>query len=711
MRALGAAAGRRADRPSVAAGLAVLLCAAGACLGGGRVIIENVDRYRVVEPLYECVRVVLAQRGEKHTAAYVQGISGAAFRVTGPCPCAPTCGGVMNTDELVRLLGYEATWLKLYGPGVDLKKATAKAVARVKDEIRAGRAAIVWHAFTAAEWDVVCGFDEQNRRFIGRGSYRGLDRCAEEDEGRTSTCGEICPQLGVILVGGKTGRFGAKAAELAALAEAVRHAHSPADRFLAETDGWPIPWRFRNGLACYDYWIRSFRGGAKRDVNMGDRYCLGVFRSTHRAAGQFMRQMAAKYAAAKPSFERAAGQFAAEADAFDKAYALATSKAPKETVPLRNRRIADFLAAARKSYAGAIDQVESGLRSIDADAAAGARRRPWVRRENGKVWIHGTGELGWDRGRDCTFAGSLDAATKVTDRPCAYTDVMGLTGLAFRVRWANEQTKTKWCPSCPIGEMPDEHDAVTRLIGWKLQTEWVDVKGRDVEKLRKRIVAAIDAGRPVLTYPETMDMGVVYGYADGGRTVLVRDYEAGEGEKQLAIEKLGPMQTYLGGCKEVPPIRFCLRQALETAVRNWKLACHDGGLEGREYWYGEAALGAWIDDLHGYDKLSEEARGGLRGLHGWNLSSLADARRAAVQFLIDWSQLADGKAAEAMRRAAELYGKEAEALGPVVQSGSSGAKRPAWPRQARAKAADALREAKRLEARAIAELEKAAAMK
>ena len=47
------------------------------------VVIEGVDAYRVPEPLFECVRIVLSHRGEDYSTDYIQGISGAAFRIAG----------------------------------------------------------------------------------------------------------------------------------------------------------------------------------------------------------------------------------------------------------------------------------------------------------------------------------------------------------------------------------------------------------------------------------------------------------------------------------------------------------------------------------------------------------------------------------------------------------------------------------------------------
>lgn len=43
-------------------------------------VIEGVDRYRVMDPLFECVRVAVDHRGETYSPACVQGISGSARR-------------------------------------------------------------------------------------------------------------------------------------------------------------------------------------------------------------------------------------------------------------------------------------------------------------------------------------------------------------------------------------------------------------------------------------------------------------------------------------------------------------------------------------------------------------------------------------------------------------------------------------------------------
>ena len=673
-------------------------------------VIDGVDRYRIMDPLFECVRVVLAHRGETCSPAYVAGISGAAFRIAGPCPCAPTCSLAMETQDLVGLLGYEMERLPLCGKGIDPARDVHKLVARVKGEVRAGRPVIVWHAFTNAEWDVVCGFDEAAKQFLGRGSYAGGKDYAAAPETRTSTCVEICPALGAILVGRKTGSFDARAAELDALEEAVRHAHRPRLPIHAAQDARGEVWRFNEGIACYDWWIDSWRRDPKRTPGVGDLYCLGVYRSTHRAAAGFLRELIEKHPKARAHLGTAAEHFTAEADALD-----ACQKLPglswgdkRKPGPDRNARMGSLLEKARDAYAKGIDAVAAALEALDPERAARARRHAAVRRSNGKVWIPGIPPLDWP-GRRNSFAGALSVALKVAEQPYTYAEIMGLTGLAFRVRWANEQTKTKWCPSCPIGEMPDEQAAAARLTGWKLPVEWTEAKGRDNGKLRTRIVAEIDAGRAVLTYPEHWNVATIYGYEDEGRTLLLRDYEHPEGSLRLPAAKLGPMQIYLGTHGQPPSLQAALREALQTAVSHWKRERHHGGLPDREYWYGAAAFDAWIGDLRGFDALPPKAQEDLKGLHGWNFASLHDARQAARKFLSDWRHAVDGPARTALEQAAALYEKEAKLLEPLAKAKEPADGEAPWSPDVRRKDAAALAEARKLEEQAIAKIEQALA--
>lgn len=319
-------------------------------------ILSGVDRYRITEPLFEAVRVTLAFQGETFSPAYIQGISGAAFRIGGICPCAPTCTSAMTTKDLIDLLGYEVKSLALTGEGESRAALAAEMIARAKEQIDAGRPALVWHAFTQYEWDVVCGYDEADHTFLGRGSYLGLDELAKAPQTRTTSC-DICP--GALFVGAMIRPFDAQRAERAALEEAVRHAHAKPN---AEDTG-SGKWVFLEGLGCYERWAADFKSPTKTR-GPGDSYCYGVYRSTHRAAAGFLTEIAVRHPSAQQHLLSAASHFAKEADVLDSGEALLSWGAPEGPDVDRNQRTAELLGAAGSEYAAGIAAIETALASM-----------------------------------------------------------------------------------------------------------------------------------------------------------------------------------------------------------------------------------------------------------------------------------------------------------------------------------------------------------
>jgi hypothetical protein len=71
----------------------------------------------------------------------------------------------------------------------------------VRRSIDAGRPALVWNAFTSMEWDVVCGYDDEEKQFIGRGSYTSWD--AEYDRAPWNRAAEAEISFGAIVIGEK----------------------------------------------------------------------------------------------------------------------------------------------------------------------------------------------------------------------------------------------------------------------------------------------------------------------------------------------------------------------------------------------------------------------------------------------------------------------------------------------------------------------------
>ena len=328
-----------------------------------RVILDGVDHYRICDPAFEGIRVILSYRGEGYSPAYVCGISGAAFRISGPCPCGPSYGQVMWPQELIKLLGYECEHVMLQGEGADPQERLQKVLARVREEIRAGRPVLMFQVFANYEWDVVCGFDDEKSELYGRGSYMGMEEYAQAQQTHPLQSEKGVPLMGAIFIGQKTGQLDARSAELAALKEAVAHAHFASSRCAGTYD------HLAAGLECYDRWIAHYRyilpgheGLVAADINA---WMLSILRTTRRAASQFMLELAPKYPEVSTRLEMAAEHFAREADALDSCFKLFSNRTKEEfQKPESHIRAAAYLRQARAMYALAIDEIARALPKI-----------------------------------------------------------------------------------------------------------------------------------------------------------------------------------------------------------------------------------------------------------------------------------------------------------------------------------------------------------
>jgi RNA polymerase sigma-70 factor (ECF subfamily) len=303
--------------------------------------------------------------------------------------------------------------------------------------------------------------------------------------------------------------------------------------------------------------------------------------------------------------------------------------------------------------------------------------------------------LSWDR--LCTFAGALEAALAATEHPYSYSDIMGLSGLAFRARWWSKDESPHWCPSSAVGEMEEEMAAVEKATGWPLHVEFVNADDSEhMERLTTRFVGSINSGRPVLAYEPDLDMDVVYGYEESGEVLVLRDRAREQEPLKLTPPQLGFMTVFLGEHTAPPRRRDAFVESLRIAIRNWK---RERFAEGPgEYWYGDAALARWISDLGRVDEFSDEERGHLAGVNGFCYVSMIDAREAGVKYLKEHAAELEGRARAALERAAEIYKQEVDLLRTGFDS--KGDLEP--PREI-----EVLSQSRELEAGAIAELEKA----
>jgi len=429
-----------------------------------------------------------------------------------------------------------------------------------------------------------------------------------------------------------------------------------------------------------------------------------------------------------PDFRPGPPEVAQQRELADAVLAAVAQLPPKYRVPLAMfhldglsyKKVADFLDIPLGTAKSLISRAQAKLRAVLTTTAK--ELIPMVQEvfnehklpeEFASKVLENVPVLAWGRGKECTFAGALEAATAPTEHPCKYPEIMGWTGLAFRVRWFAGNDRSRWCASCAVGEMEEEIAAAAKATGWQLRVE-VHMDEPDMSRFAPAIVASIDAGKPVPAYGDTLDVSVIYGYREGGKTLVFRDYHKGEQPHELPVAKLGWLWMFLGEFARPMERREALVEAMRIASHNWRRGT---GRQGPgEYWYGDAALDRWIADLAKVDRLSEADRKQLFFVSWWNFTALIDARKAAVAFLRDNLGVLDGQARQAVARAVAEYEREVKYIGSpeftdndcfVGPRGGKGIEQ--WSADARARERRLLTEVRKFDAAAVGEMEKALA--
>jgi hypothetical protein len=347
--------------------------------------------------------------------------------------------------------------------------------------------------------------------------------------------------------------------------------------------------------------------------------------------------------------------------------------------------------------------------------------RASLQRQSVDLWLGGTPVLRFGEGRDCTFIGALEAALTPTARPVPYPDLMGYSGLAFRARWMDnpEGRETawgtlRWHPVSPHGEGPDELAALTQATGWQFRREEFPAEPDDLtrQRLITGMVVSINDGLPLVVGRNT-DLTAVHGYNIHSMNFFLRDYQHPQ-EAELRVSDRDPgfqsPAIFLSGLRQQPSPREALLSALKTAVRNGQRPQEDG------FRYGPDALQAWAQALAGYGGYTDDERNLLFLCNWWCLMHLADARRAAADFLGANTDLLPGEAGAALARAFLAYKQEAEALSVFAQQHQrfivwwgGGAGVGQWDAEARQAQVDLLANCRALEAEGLAALGEALA--
>jgi len=282
-----------------------------------------------------------------------------------------------------------------------------------------------------------------------------------------------------------------------------------------------------------------------------------------------------------------------------------------------------------------------------------------VKRDGNTVYIDGLQHERWGAGiNENSVMGSMAAAFKAMGRDYSYEYLMGISGAAFRI----QISRPGICPSSPHAVCGfDCAAAAIKLLPYRF-AELGPKKADDAEAVasaRDAVVGYIDRGVPVFFSSE--ENSLVVGYSDGGRSLLLRKYCAGEpgyvaeGGVPWGFLALVPDE------KTLPSVRdmyiTALRRARELAEAD---GFPVGGQEGQGTYYaaGWKAYDAWIADLSderaigGYDKdrLFQFQLG-----NGHCYYCLLDARASAAKFCGMAAEVLGGKAAGHLAIAARIY--------------------------------------------------------
>ncbi len=251
------------------------------------------------------------------------------------------------------------------------------------------------------------------------------------------------------------------------------------------------------------------------------------------------------------------------------------------------------------------------------------RPRRRVQHENGKVWLEGVPRLRWGASAEPTYVGALEAAFRGSERPLDLLDLMGDSGLCFRLRWAVRERARRGAVR-PVRRVAGGSRRAQRCDRLRLRVERSRIPPADT---RARVKASLEQGYPVLAMPSHMDLGVILGYEDEGATLLVSDYWASDYPERRAITEMQQIGCFLIASRNRAGANRAARSGLGLAVSRF-----------REGWSNPiraparatttAALGfeRWVADLERVPQLSAEQLPNLFHVSSWTFSALHQGR-------------------------------------------------------------------------------------
>jgi beta-lactamase regulating signal transducer with metallopeptidase domain len=277
-----------------------------------------------------------------------------------------------------------------------------------------------------------------------------------------------------------------------------------------------------------------------------------------------------------------------------------------------------------------------------------------VRRQGNKVWIDGVEKVvGWGKGEENTFIGSVRVVLSAFGAKYSYSQLMGLSGAAFRL----QVSQSDWCPSACDATLGFELTApALKAVGYGIKSYHNDRNFifSSKNKMKNAIVKSIDQGKPLIAInlDGEMDWGVITGYDNGGKSLLCRRYNATDDGYVEAI-------SWPYCCMELFDKEIRVSDSRVNILASFKLAVEIANTKIRDgYTIGFNAYAVWIDGLLDDERFKISTTQQLQDLlhhNAWYYSSLCDARKAAAHYLRSVKGEFEGEMYTNIEKAEELY--------------------------------------------------------
>ncbi len=333
-----------------------------------------------------------------------------------------------------------------------------------------------------------------------------------------------------------------------------------------------------------------------------------------------------------------------------------------------------------------------------------------------RVFIENLPKLSWEHSGATTYAGALSSALSVTEYPLTYADIMGFSGLAFRLRWYRRTDIPEWCFSSPTGEFPEEMKATQANTGWLFDIyDKPTLSDQELSRLYDKIIHSIDIGIPVIGHANDLDVAVLQGYeiAKDGIYFLWNSYNSPKALRlpKSQIERMIIIPVSHNSDIDTADSVINALSLYGWRQRSWTPPDYPEKRE-HSYLFGDLAFKTWMDDLIRADSFTDGQRELLYRVSNWCFLSLVDSRKQAGIFLDSHAHFFSTEISGYLKNAAVIYNNqyrllaEARETYPIfVSKGAKGINDRNTALRKREIAV--LKEALDLDRRAIAEIDKA----